>query len=83
MPGTALATDRDVISTKSSIFLNYVQEEFPGALVEPDARKYWNDGGGIKFIKLESARVPFLLPLTSASFYFLYSFETDRILPSK
>ncbi|KZP23408.1 hypothetical protein FIBSPDRAFT_1014610 [Athelia psychrophila] len=27
-----------------SIFLNYVQEEFPRVLVEPGARKCWNDG---------------------------------------
>ena len=55
VPDTAMAADGDASSAKSSIFLNYVQEEFPGVLVEPVARKYWNDGGGGSFLKHDRA----------------------------
>lgn len=51
VPDTAL-DGGDASSKKSSIFVNYVQEEFPGVPIEPVLRKYWNDGGG-KLISFE------------------------------
>ncbi|KZP23416.1 hypothetical protein FIBSPDRAFT_930496 [Athelia psychrophila] len=56
VPGTALAAYLDVPSTESSIFLSYVQEEFPEVLVEPSARKCWNDGGGLELRSTTSSR---------------------------
>ncbi|KIM81717.1 hypothetical protein PILCRDRAFT_97607 [Piloderma croceum F 1598] len=37
-------------SASTSVLVQYIQEEFPGVPVEPVARKYWNEGGGIEFI---------------------------------
>ncbi|KZP23411.1 hypothetical protein FIBSPDRAFT_951949 [Athelia psychrophila] len=48
--GAAPAIDWVMTSTKLSIFPDYAQEEFSGTLVEPGARKCWNDGRGIELI---------------------------------
>ncbi|KZP08279.1 hypothetical protein FIBSPDRAFT_1052493 [Athelia psychrophila] len=49
-PDTALATDGYPSSTRLTTFTNYVQEESPRVLVEPGARKCWNDGRDIELI---------------------------------
>lgn len=33
--------------TTTSLLVDYVREEFPGVVVEPVGRKYWNDAGGL------------------------------------
>ncbi|EGN92714.1 hypothetical protein SERLA73DRAFT_172695 [Serpula lacrymans var. lacrymans S7.3] len=37
-------------SSTTSHLVQYIAEEFPDIAVEPVARKYWNDGGGLDFI---------------------------------
>jgi DNA mismatch repair protein MSH4 len=34
-------------ATSTSLLVEYVREEFPGVVVEPVGRKYWNDAGGL------------------------------------
>lgn len=33
--------------TSTSLLVEYVREEFPGVVIEPVGRKYWNDAGGL------------------------------------
>lgn len=33
-------------AASTSLLVEYIQEEFPGAQIETVGRKYWNDGGG-------------------------------------
>lgn len=34
----------------TSLLVEYVREEFPGVVIEPVGRKYWNDAGGLEFV---------------------------------
>lgn len=33
----------------SSLLVQYIGEEFPGVLIEPVSRKYWNDAGSEQY----------------------------------
>ncbi|KXN88409.1 hypothetical protein AN958_07315 [Leucoagaricus sp. SymC.cos] len=37
-------------TTNTSLLVECVREEFPGVVVEPVGRKYWNDAGGLEFV---------------------------------
>ncbi|KAJ3517535.1 hypothetical protein NMY22_g13946 [Coprinellus aureogranulatus] len=37
-------------SSTTSLLVEYIEEEFPDSQIEPVARKYWNDSGGLEFI---------------------------------
>ncbi|PFH48211.1 hypothetical protein AMATHDRAFT_150385 [Amanita thiersii Skay4041] len=56
VPDTFLsAADAALVPTKNrscstSVLVEYIEEEFSGVGIEPVARKYWNDAGGLEFI---------------------------------
>ncbi|KAJ3537325.1 hypothetical protein NMY22_g5634 [Coprinellus aureogranulatus] len=37
-------------SSTTSLLVGYIEEEFPDSQIEPVARKYWNDSGGLEFV---------------------------------
>lgn len=48
--GFLAATDSNANAQQPSELVQYIQDEFPGTLIEPMARKAWNDVAGLEFI---------------------------------